>query len=162
MGDGGEPTSGGPPTDAACENHLRASEPLLGGALEPINEAQRSQLSRGLLNGVSRSFSLTLRVLPPARSTHVSEPVPQEVRLEVSKESRSVRVPFGRFSARIVTAARPGEAEPARFTIEDVAPYRLLAYRGPEGLELSLRFHERRAYWDRSKPSRFYRQGAAP
>jgi len=82
--------------------------------------------------------------------------------LEVSKGSRAVRVPFGRFSAKVVTATRLGESEPARFTIEDVAPYRLLAYRGPEGLELSLRFQERRAYWDRSKPSRFYRQGAAP
>lgn len=111
---------------------------------------------------VAADRNLTLHVLPPARSTHVSEPVPQEVSLEVSRESRSVRVPFGRFSARIVTATRPGETEPARFTIEAVAPYRLLAYGGPEGLELSLRFHERRAYWDRSKPSRFYRQGAAP
>lgn len=111
---------------------------------------------------VAADRNMTLHVLPPARSTHMSEPIPQEVSLEVSKESRSVRVPFGRFSARIVTATRAGESKPAEFTIEAAAPYRLLAYRGPTGLELSLRFQENRAYWDRSKPSRFYRQGAAP
>ncbi len=111
---------------------------------------------------VAADRNLTLHVLPPVRSTHSSEPVSEEVSLEVSSASRLIRVPFGRFSARIVTATKRGEAEPARFTIEAAAPYRLLAYQGPEGLELSLRFHERRAYWDRTKPSRFYPQGAAP
>lgn len=111
---------------------------------------------------VAANRNLTLRVLPSARSNHVAEPISQEVSLEVSKESQSIRVPFGRFSARIVTATSSGASEFGRFTIEATAPYRLLAYRGAEGLELSLRFQERRAYWDRSKPSRFYPQGAAP
>jgi len=105
---------------------------------------------------------LSLRVLPPARSTHLVEPIPRDVRLEVAKETQSVRMPFGTFTGRRVTVTGAGKHGPTEFTVETAPPYRLLTYRGPGGLTLSLRYQERRAYWDRSKPSRFYRQGAAP
>lgn len=63
MGDDGERTTG---EDASGEDHFRAREPLLSAALTPVNEDQRSQLLGDLLKGVSRSFYLTLRVLPPS------------------------------------------------------------------------------------------------
>ncbi|MFQ5412055.1 MAG: hypothetical protein ACE5EC_07145, partial [Phycisphaerae bacterium] len=55
-----------------------------------------------------------------------------------------------------------GGDEIASYRIEAAPPYRLLSHRTRDGLTLSLRFLERRAYWDRTQASRFYRQGAAP
>ena len=66
MGEDGEPTTGERVTDASYGTHFRASEPLSSGVLSPINEGQQSRLLGDLLKGVSRSFYLTLRVLPPS------------------------------------------------------------------------------------------------
>ncbi len=105
---------------------------------------------------------IPLSLLPPMRSNHMPEPTPSESRLNVSAETRMVRVPFGRFRARPVTLTEADGGQTAQFFVEAAAPYRLLSARFDSGLTLALRFVERRAYWDRSKPSRFYRQGAAP
>jgi hypothetical protein len=105
---------------------------------------------------------IPLNLLPPMRSNHMPEPTPSESRLNVSAETRMVRVPFGRFQARKVTLTEADGGQTAQFFVEAAAPYRLLSAGFDSGLTLSLRFVERRAYWDRSKPSRFYRQGAAP
>jgi len=105
---------------------------------------------------------MQLSILPPMRSNHMPEPTPSESRLNVSAETRRVRVPFGRFRARKVTLTAADGGQTAQFFVEAAAPYRLLSASFDSGLTLSLRFVERRAYWDRSKPSRFYRQGAAP
>ncbi|MCG8404919.1 MAG: hypothetical protein MI923_06950 [Phycisphaerales bacterium] len=110
---------------------------------------------------VASDRSLDLQLLPVMRSHHLAEPIPRRVRLDVSRDAQSVRVPLGRFGARTVTVTGHGGKETARFLVEGVPPYRLLRHSAP-GLELSLRYVERRAYWDRSKPSGFYRQGAAP
>ena len=64
MGDDGEPTTGELLADGSGEGHSRARELLLSEALSPINEGQQSRLLGDLLKGVSRSFYLTLRVLP--------------------------------------------------------------------------------------------------
>jgi len=61
MGDDGEPTSGELRTDALSGSRFRAIEPL-----PPIIQGQQSQLLGDLLKGVSRSFYLSLRVLPPS------------------------------------------------------------------------------------------------
>ncbi len=105
---------------------------------------------------------MQLNLLPSMRSNHVPEPTPSGALLSVSAETETIRVPFGLFQARRVTMTEVGGKETAEFLVEAVAPYRLLKARLDSGLTLSLRFVERRAYWDRSKPSRFYRQGAAP
>lgn len=60
----GEPTSEDLPTGSSDAIHPPAGGPLLSGTLLLINDGQRSQLLTDLLKGVSRSFYLTLRVLP--------------------------------------------------------------------------------------------------
>ena len=65
MADDGEPTTGELPTDASRVNQLGASELRSSEVLSPVIEGQQSQLLGDLLKGVSRSFYLTLRVLPP-------------------------------------------------------------------------------------------------
>lgn len=105
---------------------------------------------------------MKLNLLPPMRSNRVPEPTPSEAHLSIAAKTETVRVPFGQFQARRVTLTEAGGRETAKFLVEAAAPYRLLSARLDSGLALSLRFVERRAYWDRSKPSRFYRQGAAP
>lgn len=59
MGDKGEPTTGELLVDGSGEDRFRALEPL-----PTITERRQSQLLGELLKGVSRSFYLTLRVLP--------------------------------------------------------------------------------------------------
>ncbi len=105
---------------------------------------------------------IPLILLPPMRSNHMPPLVRSESRLSVSGQIETSRVPFGRFRARRVTLTETGGRQTAQFLVEEAAPYRLLSGRFDSGLSMSLRFAERRAYWDRSKPSKFYRQGAAP
>ncbi|MFQ5501187.1 MAG: hypothetical protein ACE5EQ_02680 [Phycisphaerae bacterium] len=105
---------------------------------------------------------MDLLLLPSMRSNHASEPMPVPVHLKVGATRSSVRVPFGRFSAKTITITDENGDETARYQVEAEAPYRLLSHRTRDGLELSLRYVERRAYWDRTQTSRFYRQGAAP
>lgn len=110
---------------------------------------------------VASGQGLDLHLLPPMRSTHLVAPAAQPAKLTIASEPRSVRVPFGRFEGRTVVLSDAGGSELARYVVEAVPPYRLLSHMSGD-LKLSLRFVERRAYWDRSKPSRFYRRGAAP
>lgn len=112
--------------------------------------------------GVASNTDMQLNLLPPMRTNHMPEPTPSEARLVVAAGVESARIPFGRFQARRVTLIEADGARTAEFLVEEAAPYRLLSARFDTGLSLSLRFVERRAYWDRSKPSRFYRRGAAP
>ncbi len=105
---------------------------------------------------------MDLLLLPTVRSNHAAEPMPAPMHLTVAQKCSSVRVPFGRFSAKTVTITDENGEETAHYRVEAEAPYRLLSHRSRDGLELSLRYVERRAYWDRTRTSRFYRQGAAP
>ena len=59
MGNDGEPTTCEPLADGSEEDRIR--EPLPG-----VDRDQQAQLLGSLLKGVSRSFYLTLRVLPPS------------------------------------------------------------------------------------------------
>lgn len=60
MAEDGNPGTGGPLTEGAPGDQFRGREPL-----PSIDEDRQSQLLGELLKGVSRSFYLTLRVLPP-------------------------------------------------------------------------------------------------
>ncbi|MFQ5424667.1 MAG: hypothetical protein ACE5F9_11895 [Phycisphaerae bacterium] len=101
-------------------------------------------------------------LLPPMRSTHGPRhtPEPATATLTVGRETADARVPFGTIPSRSVTV-RCGDRKHV-FRVESTPPYRLLSYRSDAGLRMALRYVERRAYWDRSKPSGFYQQGAAP
>lgn len=111
---------------------------------------------------VASDQDLDLLLLPAMRSTHLVRPEPRKAYLKVGAETKSVRVPLGWFDGRVVTVTNHSGEETDRFMVEDAPPYRLLHHSSASGLELSLRFVERRAYWDRSQPSRFYGRGAAP
>jgi hypothetical protein len=101
-----------------------------------------------------------LQLLPTARSNRLPEPVLRRAALSVAPDIRRVRVPLGSFDGRSVTVQTPDETW--QFDVEAAAPHRLLRASMSPGREWALRFVERRAYWDRQWPSRYYRPNAAP
>lgn len=103
---------------------------------------------------------MDLRLVGPLRTTHLRKPVPVTATLRMKQGQRTIRVPFGRFQVRTVAVAA-GDAE-YTFDVESAAPYRLIRHRSSDGSSMSLRFVERRAYWDRSNRSGFHRKGDAP
>lgn len=110
----------------------------------------------------STGDSMTLDILPKQRSTHTAEPTPQKCSLSRGAATRWVRVPFGAIKAyRVVLSAKDGQSI-ANYDIEFDPPYRVVSHDHEDGLQLRLRYAERRAYWDRSQRSRFYKTGSAP
>lgn len=105
--------------------------------------------------GEERPMSL----LKSLRTNHMPDPNPLDATLKPVGEPRSVTVPLGRFEARRVVVDWEGDT--TWFDVETAPPYRLLAFHAGD-VEAKLRFVERRAYWDRSVPSGFYKQGQAP
>ena len=109
---------------------------------------------------VAMQKDLRIHVLPSARSNRLVEPKLRRAALTVAPDSRRVRVPIGSVDGRLVTA-QLGDVT-WQFDVETAPPHRLLRASTPPGREMSLRFVERRAYWDRNWPSKFYRANAAP
>jgi hypothetical protein len=101
-----------------------------------------------------------LQVLPPMRSNHAVTPSPVSAQIRVEGVPSEIEVPFGRFRTVLVTVTRGSVA--ARYWIESDPPYRLLAHESETGQRMSLRHVERRAFWDPSWGSSFYRPGEAP
>ncbi len=102
--------------------------------------------------------STPISLLAPLRTTHAAVTDAVDARL-VFEKPRSIKVPLGRFEATRVLVEWSGPE--AWFDVEMAAPHRILAYRvGPTAGQL--RYTEKRAYWDRDKPSGFYRPGTAP
>ncbi len=98
-------------------------------------------------------------MLKTMRSNHHPDPTPLEAILQPAGKTRKIKVPLGEFEAQRVELKWDG-AE-TWFDIETSAPWRLLAFKADD-VEGELRLVERRAYWDRSKKSKFYKQGEAP
>ncbi len=110
----------------------------------------------------STGDSMTLDILPKQRSTHTAKPKPQKCSLSRGAATRLVRVPFGSINAyRVVLSAEDGQSI-ANYDIEFDPPYRVVYHDHQDGLQLKLRYAERRAYWDRSQRSRYYKTGSAP
>ena len=106
-------------------------------------------------SGQGRSILL----LPSLRSNHAVAPDPVPARLEPEGEPRQIKVPMGKFRARrVVLSGGPAQAT---FEVEADHPYRLLAF-AAGGVTAKLQLVERRAYWDRSARSGFYKPGRAP
>ncbi|MEE8170318.1 MAG: hypothetical protein V3T70_07200 [Phycisphaerae bacterium] len=101
-----------------------------------------------------------LTILPPMRSNREVAPRPTSATLRTAGDTHRVRTPLGRFEARRVTVTLADGV--ATFEVDTNPPHHLLKYEGPDGESLSLRFVERRPYWDRGSRSRFYAPGKAP
>lgn len=101
-----------------------------------------------------------LHLLPPMRSNHAVAPTPVAAQIRVDRAVSELDVPFGKFRAVRVRVSRESHEE--RFWIESDPPYRLLSHESDAGQQMILRHVERRAYWDPSSGSSFYRPGTAP
>lgn len=102
--------------------------------------------------------SRTLNVLAPMRSSHRVEPKATSAVLTIGSKSR-VTTPLGTLTGVRIDVKWPGQ--PTSFIVETQAPYRLLRYRTGSA-KGSLIQVERRAYWDRSWPSKFHKTNQAP
>ncbi|MCA9255983.1 MAG: hypothetical protein KDA33_10115 [Phycisphaerales bacterium] len=110
----------------------------------------------------STGEAMRLQLLPKMRSTHTSEPALTACALSREASGRRVSTPFGDSQTHRITLAEASGTWIATYDVEAAAPYRIVRYEDRDKLRLRLRFAERRAYWDRSQPSRFYPQGKAP
>lgn len=104
--------------------------------------------------------SMEISLLPSMRTTHAKRPEARSARVEVSSETSEARVPAGTFMTRRVTIT--GGARPVECWVEAMPPYRLVRVVMGKDLTMSLRFTERRPYWDRSNRSGFHYPGRAP
>ncbi len=114
-------------------------------------------LSRALV--ASGAESRRVRLLKSLRVNHGADPDPVNGVLRKDGSVRPLGVPFGDFNAQRVVL--DWEGVPTWFDIETAAPFRVLAFQTGD-VQATLRFVERRAYWDRNWKSGFYRQGEAP
>lgn len=104
----------------------------------------------------------TVQVLAPLRSTHLQAPELTSMTLSPAAATRRVKVPAGAFEARVMTLKHNDQLM-AEFVVAAQPPYLLLRYDGRDnGLSFELRAVEKRAYWDRSSKSSFYRSNQAP
>jgi len=114
-------------------------------------------LSRALV--ASGADSRRVRLLKSLRVNHGADPDPIIGVLQKDGAVRSLGVPFGEFDAQRVVLDWQGPA--TWFDIETTAPFRVVAFQ-TGNVQATLRFVERRAYWDRSWKSGFYKQNEAP
>ncbi|HPF41160.1 MAG TPA: hypothetical protein P5081_16775 [Phycisphaerae bacterium] len=110
----------------------------------------------------STGKAMRLQLLPTMRSTHTCEPALTACALSREASRRCVCAPFGDVQTHRITLAEASGTWIASYDVEAAAPYRIIRYEDRDNLRLTLRFAERRAYWDRNQPSRFYPQGKAP
>ncbi len=103
---------------------------------------------------------LEIHLLPPMRSNHAVAPTPVATQVRVDRAVSEIEVPFGQFLAVRVRVSH--ESHEQHFWIESDPPYRLLSHQSDAGQRMVLRHVERRAYWDPSSGSSFYRPGMAP
>ncbi len=108
---------------------------------------------------VASGKPMELLVLPSVRSNHQIAPEPFKAKLSAEKESTQLTVPMGSVQATRVTLTSSASA--AWFDVESKPPHRLLAF-DAGGVTGRLKGVERRAYWNRSKPSQHYLQNKAP
>ncbi len=101
----------------------------------------------------------SMKLLRSLHSNHAPDPNPLDAMLKPEGEPRKIKVPAGAFSAQRVVLEWEGET--TWFEVEAAAPYRILSFKADD-VEGQLRFSERRAYWNRDKPSGFYKPGRAP
>ncbi len=106
--------------------------------------------------------SRELQVLNPLRSTHLQEPTTRRLTLVPKAKTQRVTVPAGTYTARLVQL-KDDEAIVAEYVVDASAPHLLLRFEDRETNQtLVLRAFEKRAYWDRSSKSSFYRPNQAP
>lgn len=110
----------------------------------------------------STGSPMDLQVLPRFRSSHAVEPQPMSCVMSRLPAVRVIHVPFGDVRVQTVTLADVSGVRIASYDVEAAAPYRVVTHDHRDGLQLQLRFTERRAYWDRSSQSRFYNREKAP
>ncbi|MCB9851699.1 MAG: hypothetical protein H6819_01285 [Phycisphaerales bacterium] len=110
----------------------------------------------------STGDSMDLQVLPRLRSSHASEPQLSSCILACESAPRIISVPIGDVRVKKVTLSNAGGGWIASYDVEAASPFRIVAHEHVDGLHLSLRYSERRAYWDRTRQSRFYERGNAP
>ncbi|MGE3854582.1 MAG: hypothetical protein AB7K09_22815, partial [Planctomycetota bacterium] len=99
----------------------------------------------------------------PMRTNRQTAAEPFGATLQRSGEPTDLQTAAGTFRVQHVEL-RGSETHQAAFDVEASAPWKLVRYQTSEagGLSGTLKFVERRAYWDRDKPSAFYEQGKAP
>ncbi len=100
-----------------------------------------------------------MSLLKTLRSNHLPDPNPLDATLRADGNPRRVTVPMGSFDAQRVVLDWDGDE--TWFDVETAAPHRLLAFKAGD-VEAKLKGVERRAYWDRSRPSKFYKTNQAP
>jgi len=101
-------------------------------------------------------------VLNALRSTHLQEPSTRPLTLVPKAKTQRVTVPAGTYTARMVQLKKD-EQVLAEYLVDASAPHLFLRYQDHEtGQNFALRAFEKRAYWDRSSKSDFYRTNNAP
>lgn len=114
-------------------------------------------------NVVANSRDVRIRLGPKVRSNHAATDL---VLTGLVSRAESLNSPFecaaGQFDASRVSFTDESGSIRGTFVIESAVPCRLLSYDFHDGTTGTLRFCERRAYWDRNWPSRYYPKGAAP
>lgn len=108
------------------------------------------------------SESRETTVMSRLRSTHLQKPQTRKLTLVPKAKTQRVTVPAGTYTARLVQLKK-GEQVLAEYLVDASAPHLLLRYEDREsGHNFALRAFEKRAYWDRSSKSDFYRTNKAP
>lgn len=122
---------------------------------ESLFVVARAAVAAGLAEPVAFS------VLPEMRGTHEVIPDAMSATLSVDATAVGVQTPGGSFTIRRVTVERGDDRSAYTYDISTTAPHELVAFVVGD-VSGSLRFVERRPYWDGASQSAFYKQNAAP